>query len=155
MKADRDGIDADPQDDRDVRVAQLFPGDEAEELLVVRAEALERRHGRAATGRTIDNEGLAPEAIEEPDASVGPPPLIREDPSGDGVQPGEAMFLGRSVTEAAPGHQEGLRGGLLRVGRVGRASEAEREDPALVGGVQTLEGRAINRGMLPRHPSET
>lgn len=146
MEADRDRVGGNAQDDRDLGMAQPFPGHQAQELLVLGAETLEGGDGGPGSLNDRDLGRPAPQPVEQADPPAGAAPLVREHAPGDRVEPGEVMLFGRRIAEATPGDDERLRGGLLGVGGVGGPPQAEGKNRPLVGAVQPLEGSAIRQG---------
>ena len=142
MEPDRNSVGADAEDLGDLFIAQPFPSDETQQLLIVRAEPIEGRERRSRGLRRLSAD--APRRLEtgrKAGAAIVPATLICERPTRDRVQPRQrGVQFGRYVA-TAPGNGERLGGRILGIRRGQGAAEAIGEDLT----VMTLEQLLIPR----------
>lgn len=80
MQPDRDGIDADAQDGRDVGLAEHLPGDEPQELLIRGTETRERLHRWAfRVAEALDLRFGLRQTQRQSEAPQRASPLVRQD----------------------------------------------------------------------------
>ncbi len=134
MEADGDGVRRDPEHCRDVLVAQLLPGDEAQELLVGGRKRGQGDEGGAVAGlagvyrrRDVLHAKEGGQSL----ASTVATSMIGQHSPRHGVQPGERLRGGDGV-ELAPGDREGLGSDVLGIGKVLCSPYRIGEDGALV-----------------------
>lgn len=143
MKSDRHGVRRDSENDGDLTVCQVLPGDQAEQLLVVGSHPAQRSEGRTraivvARFDGVDRAGA--EAVMETNASLAPSLLVGDHTSGDRIEPGKRTLGFGGVGKAAPRHDERLRHSVLRVGGTSESSEGKSEDRSRMGLVEPGEG---------------
>ena len=118
IQADGYGVRGDPEDRGDLLIAQLFPGDEAQEFLVGGREGGQGGECGAVVvlaGTHRGRDVLDAEQGREPFPTAKAAAMVGQDPPRDGVQPRERLFR-RDGVDLAPGDREGLGGHILGVG---------------------------------------
>ena len=135
MKADRDGIRRDPEHRCDLLVAQLFPGDEPQELLVGRRERRqgdEHRPVEVLAGSDRGRDVLDAQERGKSLAATAAAAMVGEHAPSDRVEPRERLGIGDQV-ELAPGDGEGLGGDVLGIGKRPGCVAWRRRGPAARG----------------------
>src|SRR5262245_33806090 len=150
--------DSEAADNRaDLGGRQPLPLGEQQDLPVTRAEAQqrlvdERRLRLRRFGRADGRLGGKP--FLQRDVAPPRPPLIREHPAGGRVEPDPGRVALRHRVQAAPGRQEHVRRGVLRVGGRRGPPAAVGDDVGPVGGEQGVEPPApvlAHRPLNVRH----
>lgn len=136
IQTDRHRVRRDPQNDRDLRMTQFFPGNQAQQFLVIRAQARQGSDGGSVlivVADRTDHGGRLANAELQPRPTVVRPTLVGEHSSSDGVQPGKnGVGWSRRIGEPAPGDEERLGDGVFGVRRLRHSSKGVRENGTAV-----------------------
>lgn len=145
MEADRDGVDADAQHDRDLRMAQTLPRHEAQQLLVIRPQSTESDHCRTFGPRREwcrDVLRLRADPLQEARPAFARTALVGQDATSDRVQPGQRCI--GSVLVSPPRDDERLGGCVLGVREARSPAEGIGHDRTLVSLVEVVEVAATS-----------
>src|SRR5688500_4886074 len=98
MKANRDGVRGDPEDGRDLLIAELLPGDEAEDLLIGGREPPQSREGRSvavlARAQRRGDVVLGAQERRQPLPPTRATALVRKNASRNRVEPRQRLAIG-------------------------------------------------------------
>ena len=124
MQPDGDGVGTDPKHDPGLGLGEPLPGQQPEQLLIVRPEVGQGFESWALHLDRRRYSPLAPDALDEPEPARHPAPVVGDDPSRDPEEPGQRHLRVRQLVGTSPGDSE--RVGCDVLGISGRRDAAER-----------------------------
>jgi len=145
VEADRHRIRGDAEDFGDLLVAEFFPGDKAQQLLIrgrQRGQGDEGGSVVVVAGAEGGRDVLHAQECRQSLATTVATAMVGEDAPGDGIEPRE-WLLGRDGVELAPGDREGLGGHVLGIGEGPGATHRVGEDGTLVLGEDRVEASEL------------
>jgi len=153
VQPDRRGILRATQYGRDLGGGEVLPGREQQDLAILLLECLERsKHCTCVKTRGGDFVQLGPpvsqfrQARGEPLAARTRSATIREDTTGDPIEPERDLLVARGIVKASPEDQEGFRDHVVGLAAIRHAPSCVRKQRFVLLFVEATEARL--RGTL-------